>query len=270
MSPTATAAAPPKFKRSARNYLLDSRFQLKYTGYLVGVTLVVALALGFLLYRQTTQTVEIGNDAVKAGVEANKAGKEAVAQSKALNEQNEIYAVDKYGDSPTLLDSMKAENDKKAAELNARANQFESIQANLESKSAAIQRQQKILMITLLAALFAFVAAIGLAGIVVTHKIVGPIFKMKRLLREVGDGKLAVQSRLRRGDEMHDLFQVFEASVERLRGRHQDKIKILDAAIEQATAANVEEATVAKIKSVRAAMQAELDVKQSTRPPPAK
>ena len=40
------------------------------------------------------------------------------------------------------------------------------------------------------------VIAIGFAGIVFTHKIAGPIFKMKRLLRQVGEGKLVVSERL--------------------------------------------------------------------------
>lgn len=277
MSPTAATAAPdskfrgppggaPKFKRSARNYLLDSRFQLKWTSYLVGVTLVVAIALGWLLFRQTSKTVAIGNEAVKVGVEANKAGKEAVSQSTALNTKLEMDAMKTYGDDPVLLDTLKEANKTQTEEITARAQKLEDIQTNLQKEGQALEDQQKVLMITLVAALLAFVVAIGLAGIVVTHKIVGPIFKMKRLLREVGDGKIVVQSRLRKGDEMHDLFEVFVTMVEHLRTRHEDKIKILDDAIEQAVAAKVDDATISKIRTVRASMQSELDAKPSTRP----
>jgi nitrogen fixation/metabolism regulation signal transduction histidine kinase len=267
VSPTATAGAAPKFKRSARNYLLDSRFQLKYTGYLVGVTMVVCLALGCLLYWQTTKTVAIGNEAVEVGAEASKAGKAAVQQSDSLNTALEISAMEKYGDDPVMIETMKADNKKQSDEIAARANELEANQTKLQNEHQALEHQQKLLMIILAAGLLAFVVAIGLGGIVVTHKIAGPIFKMKRLLREVGDGKLVVQSRLRKGDEMHDLFEVFAAMVDHLRARQEDKIKILDAAIEQATAAGVDEATIAKIKSVRGAMAAEVETKSSTRPP---
>jgi len=277
VSPTATAAAPPdpktrpgggapKFKRSARNYLLDSRFQLKWTGYLVGVTVVVAVALGWLLFRQTSKTLAIGAEAVKVGAEANKAGKDAVQQSTALNTKLEMDAMKTYGDDPVLLDTLKEANKTETEQITARAAQLESIQSNLEKERQALEDQQKVLMITLVAALVAFVAAVGMAGIVVTHKIAGPIFKMKRLLREVGDGKIHVESRLRKGDEMHDLFEVFATMVDRMRGRHEDKIKMLDAAIEHGVEAGVDEATMSKIRGVRAALQSELDAKPSAYP----
>ena len=45
-------------KRKLRNYLLDKRFQLKYTGMVVGVTLVVASILGALAYRESKGQTE--------------------------------------------------------------------------------------------------------------------------------------------------------------------------------------------------------------------
>ena len=57
MTPAATS--PPQhggYKRSARNYLLDSRFQLKYSGFLVLVAVVISGVMGAVLY-ETTQAV---------------------------------------------------------------------------------------------------------------------------------------------------------------------------------------------------------------------
>src|SRR3954471_12465171 len=45
-------------KRKLRNYLLDRRFQLKYTSMVVGVTLVVASILGALAYRESKGQTE--------------------------------------------------------------------------------------------------------------------------------------------------------------------------------------------------------------------
>ena len=39
MTTSANAGGPP-YKRSVKNYLIDSRFQLKYTGFIVAVTIV--------------------------------------------------------------------------------------------------------------------------------------------------------------------------------------------------------------------------------------
>ena len=58
MSPTATAGAAPKFKRSARNYLLDSRFQLKYTGFLVLVAIAISGLTGSVLYSTARAMVD--------------------------------------------------------------------------------------------------------------------------------------------------------------------------------------------------------------------
>ena len=61
------------------------------------------------------------------------------------------------------------------------------------------------------------VILIGLLGIYFTHKVVGPIYKMKLLLRQVGDGKLTFRGGLRKGDELQDFFEVFASMVEQLK-----------------------------------------------------
>jgi hypothetical protein len=53
------------------------------------------------------------------------------------------------------------------------------------------------------------VLVIGLAGVVVTHKIAGPVFKMKRLLGELAKCHFRVVARLRKGDELQDFFDAF-------------------------------------------------------------
>ena len=53
ISPEQTGA----HKRSLRNYLLDSRFQLKYTSYLVLVALVISAVMGSVLYTTTRAMV---------------------------------------------------------------------------------------------------------------------------------------------------------------------------------------------------------------------
>ncbi|MEJ7735427.1 MAG: HAMP domain-containing protein, partial [Polyangiaceae bacterium] len=57
----------------------------------------------------------------------------------------------------------------------------------------------------------------------------GPIFKMKRLLREVGQGKLILRERLRKGDELQHFFETFEKMVDALREHQQGEIAKVDA-----------------------------------------
>ncbi len=266
VSPPAAAGSPPKFKRSLRNYLLDSRFQLKYTSYLVGVAAVMSVALGGLLYVQSERTVAIGNEAVQVGQEANKAGKDAVAQSGALNAKLENDAMMSYGDNPTLLESIKSANKVETDKINARAASLAALDKQLQDKQSAMGRQRSVLLVTLGASLSLLILLLGLAGIVITHKIVGPVFKMKRLIRELGDGKLVVPGRLRAGDELVDLFDAFATMVEKLRVKQEKEIDVLDGAIAQAKASNVDELTLTKLNTLRANMRAELDEEQRKHP----
>ena len=55
----ASAAPLPttgRHQRRLRNYLLDSHFQLKYTGYLVGIALLFSISLGLLIWRTSAAT----------------------------------------------------------------------------------------------------------------------------------------------------------------------------------------------------------------------
>jgi nitrogen fixation/metabolism regulation signal transduction histidine kinase len=92
-------------------------------------------------------------------------------------------------------------------------------------------------------------------GIFVTHKIAGPIFKMKQLLGQVGAGKLNFKGGLRKGDELVHFFEAFQHMVEQLRDRQMDEIKALDAAMAEAQAQGASEEALAKIKTLREDMQ---------------
>lgn len=289
MTPSAAAPAAPKFKRSARNYLLDSHFQLKYTSYIVGLTVAISLALGAILYLQATKTVALGdelydqsaktlqisNEAVRIGKEATVAGDDSVKQAKALHTTMEIFATEKYADSPTLLEAVSKDNkaqldviEKRATELatgrKALEEQNQLLQKQergMKDKHVAIERQRKVLLVSLAGVLTLLVILVGVAGIIFTHKVAGPIFKMKRLLREVGEGKLVLQGRLRKGDELQDFFEVFATMVEKLRDRQAGEIATLDAVIADAKKKDADGAVVTRLESLRASMQAELDAK---------
>ncbi|MGZ3450329.1 MAG: HAMP domain-containing protein [Polyangiales bacterium] len=263
MSPQAPAAAvgPPKFKRSAKNYLLDRSFQLKYTGYIVGITLALSLALGAVLFLQSENTVRLAHEAVNVGQEANKAGRDAVQQSKALNDKLENDAQASYSDNPVLLEAIRSANKVESEKISKRALELASAEQKLVTQRDAIARQRNILLGTVASALLLLVIIIGLAGIVITHKVAGPIFKMKKLLKDVGEGKLVVPGKLRKGDELVEFFDVFATMVEKLRVRQEVEIQMVDAAIEKAAASGADEQVVAKLNGLRAHMQTDLDAK---------
>lgn len=239
---TSNRPAPGKHNRSAKNYLLDRRFQLKYTGFLVGMALLISAGLGALLWRasglvieQSRESVKQGQAVVRQGQETVKRGEALISESRKLRAVVEMSAETAYKDQPEVKEQFAADAardeeklkqeqsrlEREAADLRARAGE-------LEKQAAQIEAQHQRVLLGLVVGLSVFVLLLGVAGIMFTHKVSGPIFKMKRLLREVGKGKLVVREKLRKGDELQHFFETFELMVADLRRRQEQEIARVD------------------------------------------
>lgn len=77
------------------------------------------------------------------------------------------------------------------------------------------------------------IVALGFWGIMVTHRIAGPIFIITRYVKSIRDGVYPDMRPLRDGDEMKTFFDSFRDMVEMLRNRDKEDVAILDEAIKQ-------------------------------------
>jgi len=195
------SGGPPK--RRFKNYLLDRNFQLKYTGMVVAITVIVAVFLGFVAY------------------DYSKGQTEAMTLQMAMQEDL-------------------------APETAADLEGF----AEAEDRKVLLGIGTGILILALV---------LGFTGIIVTHKVVGPAYKMKLLLNEVASGKLKLVGRLRKGDELQELFEAFAAMVESLRESQKREITEISDAIDKAKEAGVPEEALEELLAVRDRMQAQLD-----------
>ncbi len=229
-----TSTAPPdqtgSYKRSVRNYLLDSRFQLKYSGFLVAVALVISGVLGTVVYSTTTAMVG----------ESQK----VIEESKKVSEVSRMNIKDLAADSPELL-----------AEFNKEADEHDQMIAN---QQATLIHRQAVLIESVVGGLTLMVVLIGLLGIYVTHKIAGPVYKMKRLLGQVGQGNLHVEARLRKGDELRDFFEAFTKMVANMRTLEKQQLDYVDKAIDAVDRGAKDEAK-ASLAKVRDAMRTALE-----------
>jgi nitrogen fixation/metabolism regulation signal transduction histidine kinase len=89
------------------------------------------------------------------------------------------------------------------------------------------------MLTTLVIVLIALVICIGLAGIVVTHRVAGPIYKMTRQIKDVTGGDFTVPASLRKGDELVGFFEAFREMVQSLRDRRKKEIGDLEVAMEK-------------------------------------
>jgi len=249
-----TAAAPPStappsteqtgsYKRSARNYLLDSRFQLKYTGYLVGVALVISGVMGSVVYTTTRSMVGESQEVVQ---QAQKVSEE----SKKVSEVSRMNIKDLAADSPELLTEFNKEADEHDAMIAAQ-------QKAIADQQTMLLHRQSVLIYSLVGGLALMVLLIGLLGIYFTHKVAGPIYKMKRLLGQVGKGNLRVEARLRKGDELQDFFDAFAQMVANLRKFEQKQLEDVEKALAAVDRGDKDEAK-ASLDRVRETMQSAL------------
>ncbi len=183
-----------KKQRKLRNYLLDRRFQLKYTGMVLLVTVSVASALGFVAYRLSQR------------------------QTEALTAQ---IAAQPDLDPQT-------------------ANDLEQF---------AKQEDRKIRNAIVLGVLVLTVV-LGLTGIVVTHRVVGPTYRMRRLFAHVGKGRLEINTGIRKGDELQELFRSFAEMVESLRDQRSEEIEQLEQTLIKMEAAGVQSAYITELRAV--------------------
>lgn len=246
-------------QRSIKNYLLNPAFQLKHTGYLVLVALFLSGGLGAILWNTSQEVLSQSRTAVAQGQETVKRGKELVKTSQDLSKVVQMSIAEKYADNPETAALFNQGAEKKAEELLAEQRRLEEEAARLDRQAQQVEQQQRSIFLTLASALSLLVLLIGLAGIVVTHKIAGPIFKMKRQFGELGQGKLKMPSKLRKGDELIDFFTAFEEAIARLRARQGEEIEQLGHAISSLEASGVATDQLRPLRELQAQMQAELD-----------
>jgi hypothetical protein len=190
-------------KRRLRNYLLDARFQLKYTAMVVIVTALVASGVGAVL------------------------GYQAYDYSRGMTEMLLMQQVS-------------------GMEVDDATHRLFEQEAREEDSRVLVTI---VIGITALVVLLSF--ALGLTGIVVTHKVVGPAYKLRLLLGEVERGSLNVKGGFRKGDELQELGDAFKRMVIALRERREDELAQLDAAIEKAREKNVDDGVVGELTALR-------------------
>jgi nitrogen fixation/metabolism regulation signal transduction histidine kinase len=221
-------------------YLLDPRFQLKWTSYLVVAVVLVMSGLGFVIARTAGRTSDTAQVAVH---QAELAFRESLANSVLARESVHLAG----GDDPNLTKVL----DDSLADVDAQSsNNLREVRRRQEEIAADRTRLQRMLMATG----GALIVLLTLMGIFITNRIVRPVHKMKKLLRRVGTGRLVIEERLRRGDELADLFDAFLQMTYSLRAMQTARLKTLDATIAKAEASGTSTDVLDGLHALRAQM----------------
>lgn len=158
----ATQADGEKFRR--KTYIVDPRFQWKYTTIIVLLGAGVAALMGAFLYRA-------------------------------------------YAENTRILDI----DPRYAAEM---------------------QRADQIFLLYLIALVVVMAVALGFWGIIVTHRISGPLYILGRYLGVLADGRFPDLRPLRRKDELHEFFNAFADAIAALKAREKGELRHIGQAME--------------------------------------
>jgi len=192
-----------KKQRRMRNYLLDRRFQLKYTGMVLLVTVSVASGLGYVAYGFS------------------------------------------QGQTEALTVHIAAQPD---------------LDVNTASDLEQFARQaDRRIRNVIVAGVLLLSLALGLTGILVTHRVVGPAYRMRRLFEHVGEGKIEVTTGIRKGDELQELFHSFAEMVESLRDQRGEEIAQLEETLIKMESAGVQSAYITELRKVLERIQKTVD-----------
>jgi HAMP domain-containing protein len=190
-----------------RIYVVDRRFQLKYTGLLILFGGAIMAAFGYAVWREVVINSELlEGKRIEQGLLAGKAG-----------------AV------PTMADFQEA--------LNA--------------------ADHRMLAIILLASL-AVAVTLGLLGILITHRIAGPVLVLSRYAEALAQGTYPPMRALRKNDELQEYFELFRRAVDRLKDKEVAELSELEA-----IAASVSGPGADRLRLVVSRKQAVLEAKRS-------
>jgi len=92
-----------------------------------------------------------------------------------------------------------------------------------------------------LIAIFALVAFV--AGVIISHRVAGPLHRLERIARGVANGRYDVRATLRRGDYVHEFAEAFNGMLTHVQGRigrHEALLARLDRELSDLAAASRE------------------------------
>jgi hypothetical protein len=100
-----------------------------------------------------------------------------------------------------------------------------------------LQRAERHLLMTFLGIAVLMSAALGLVGVLLTHRVAGPIFVMGHYMSVLAEGRYPRMRTLRRNDELKAFFEVFLRAVDRLKARDAHHVTVLEEAVSRMRAA---------------------------------
>jgi hypothetical protein len=121
-------------------------------------------------------------------------------------------------------------------------------------------RDKRSTILELASGLAGILVLLSLMTIVATHKIAGPAYKMKKLLSGIDGDHLQLWAKLRKGDELVDMFEQLDEMLRRLREARHVEIEEIETALAALRGAGASSESLAPLERVAARFRRSIEM----------
>ncbi len=266
------------YKRSWKNLLINKRYQLRFTLFMVGLSALLMVGLGTWVMSVADETTAVSKTSVRgdacpklpavnptgaaaegdpavpapsmkldeAGGSAAPAPGSAAGSAAAGDEELRHVKVQIDESSMTLTPTLPPDfADRVAAHWACELRQA--------AKFDRLEHGRLRILWAMIATGIALVIGLALYGIKMTHRVAGPLFKVGLYLTKMRDGRFDKVYNLRKGDQLVDFYDQFKAAHGGIVAMQQDDIARIAQVIAAADAAGLgQHPVVAELRELSA------------------
>jgi hypothetical protein len=274
------------YKRSWKNLLLNKRYQLRFTLFMVGLSAVLMALLGWWVMRVADRATKVainnvlGEEVCKDPAAVQAAATEAAAaptegptpepppvaegdsgrkKPVVTIEQSEMQLLD----TPPAGAKSTAE-EPVAEDTAALKAKFEACKAHQVAAIGKLERRERLIFWVLIAVGTMLVVGLLFYGIKMTHRVAGPLHKVALYMAKLHDGKYDTVYNLRKGDHLVDFYAHFKSAHAGMKKWQEEDVARLKALIAAAEESKLEgrspemAAALAELKALLAKKEASL------------
>jgi hypothetical protein len=244
------------YKRSWKNLLINKRYQLRFTLVMVGLSAVLMGLLGWWVMtvaaRATTLAVnntltacqDLPGSGARAAVDAEPApsatgaapSSPADAPAEGAGErprQRPVVTIDDSGmTDPAATEPAAADPAATppppppdgAAAAPVDAGSYQRCMAALPGKVEKLEQRQRLIFLVLIAAGVLITVGLLIYGIMMTHKVAGPLHKVTLYMAKLRGGVYDVVYNLRKGDQLVGFYEHFKAAHAGMRAMQEEDV----------------------------------------------
>lgn len=127
--------------------------------------------------------------------------------------------------------------------------------SSAEELQAQFSNSDRVVMWGIIGFGLVLVLSIGAVGILITHKVAGPLYKISSFFGRVRDNRLGPAPRsLRKGDELQDFYLSFREMHQAIRERTEEDVRVLSNAIavlESSAGGGTRDSTLEDLRQLR-------------------